>query len=250
MRIRTAGRAARRWLQWLVVPLACAGVTPPAAAQAGHDCPIASGDPAAACERGPPVFLRASGGARAADAPTREDYIVGAVDADHDDDYVYGLPYARGASYPVLQAYGSRFTHRDAEHFTVDFKMQVGTPVHAAREGVVALVEDGRDGSCGRAECGAFANFIVILHSDGTTGEYFHLERGSSVVAPGERVQRGQMLARSGNTGFTTAPHLHFGVYRADQSGTTRAVAVRFLTHRGPIGAPRVGARYLNAPGH
>ena len=203
---------------------------------------------AAACARTlPPVFLRSSGGARAPRAVTRQDYIIGAVDADHDDEYAYRLPYADGASYPVLQAYGSRFSHRGAEHFTVDFRMDEGTAVHAAREGVVALVEDGRDGSCGRADCGALANFIVILHSDGTTGEYFHLARGSSAVAPGERVDRGQMLGRSGNTGFTTVPHLHFGVYRADQNGATRAIAVRFLTNRGAVDSPRVGARYSNA---
>ena len=98
-----------------------------------------------------------------------------------------------------------------------------------------------------RAECGSLANFIVILHSDGTTGEYFHLAQGSSVVRAGERVVRGQLIARSGNTGFTTVPHLHFGVYRADQSGATRAIAVRFATSRGTIVTPRVGARYLNA---
>lgn len=246
MRIRKAALAARRWLERLVIPLACASVAAHAAAQTERACPPNENEQAV-CEAQPRIVVRSSGGARAL---TREDFIVGAVDADHDDEYIYRLPYGGGASYPVLQAYGSRFSHRDAEHFTVDFKMSVGTAVHAAREGVVALVEDRYDDSCGSAECGALANFIVILHSDGTTGEYFHLERGSSSVMPGERVTRGQPIARSGNTGFSTVPHLHFGVYRADQTGATRAVAVRFLTHRGPIAAPRVGARYLNAPEH
>jgi murein DD-endopeptidase MepM/ murein hydrolase activator NlpD len=221
------------------VPSAAQRVQPPCAA------PDASAAPAVRCAQRPPVVLH--GGGRAAHALTRQDYIVGAIDADHDDEYAYRLPYAAGTSYPVLQSYGSRFSHRDAEYFTIDFRMQVGTPVHAAREGVVALVEDGHEGACARAECGALANFVVVLHADGTTGEYFHLARGSSVVAPGERVGRGQLLARSGNTGFTTVPHLHFGVYRADHGGATRAIAVRFLTHRGPLDAPRVGARYLNA---
>ena len=48
---------------------------------------------------------------------------------------------------------------------------------------------------CAREECGRFANFVVVLHSDGTTGEYFHLERGSVQVRVGERVERGQWLA-------------------------------------------------------
>jgi len=90
------------------------------------------------------------------------------------------------------------------------------------------------------------ANFVVVLHSDGTTGEYFHLERGSVQVRAGQNVSRGQRLARSGNTGFSTAPHLHFGVYRTGRDRTTESLAVRFETRRGTVGTPRSGARYLN----
>ena len=81
--------------------------------------------------------------------------------------------------------------------------MPVGTPVHAAREGVVALAEDSHDVGCAREECGQLANFVVVLHSDGTTGEYFHLQHGSEQVRIGERVARGELLAFSGNTGYT-----------------------------------------------
>jgi murein DD-endopeptidase MepM/ murein hydrolase activator NlpD len=129
----------------------------------------------------------------------------------------------------------------------LDFGMPVGTPVHAAREGVVVLVEDSHDLGCAREECGRFANFVVVLHSDGTTGEYFHLARGSVRVRPGERVARGQWLALSGNTGFSTAPHLHFGVYRTGRDRTTTSLAVRFETRSGAIPVPRSGAQYLNS---
>jgi murein DD-endopeptidase MepM/ murein hydrolase activator NlpD len=108
------------------------------------------------------------------------------------------------------------------------------------------LLEDSHDIGCWREECGRLANFVVLLHSDGTTGEYFHLQRGSVRVELGEHVRRGELLALSGNTGYTTAPHLHFGVYRTSRDGRTQSVAVRFLTRKGPIGAPRVGARYMN----
>jgi len=99
-----------------------------------------------------------------------------------------------------------------------------------------------------REECGRLANFIVLLHSDGTTGEYFHLERGSVQVRVGEHVARGQLLAYSGNTGYTTAPHLHFGVYRTHGDGSTQSLAIRFVTRGGMITEPRTGARYLNLP--
>jgi murein DD-endopeptidase MepM/ murein hydrolase activator NlpD len=179
-------------------------------------------------------------------AMSRADVELGRVDADHDDGYLYRLPYGDGVSFRIIQGYGAKLSHRGAERYTVDFGMPVGTPVHAAREGVVVLVEDSHDAGCASADCGRFANFVVVLHSDGTTGEYFHLQRGSAEVAVGERVERGQRLARSGNTGFSTAPHLHFGVYRTGADRTTESVAVRFKTRAGAVVNPRSGAYYLN----
>lgn len=180
-------------------------------------------------------------------AMSRADVRLGRVDADHDDDYLYRLPYADDVSFPIIQGYGAKLSHRGVERFALDFGMPVGTPVHAARDGVVVLVEDSHDFGCAREECAAFANFIVVLHSDGTTGEYFHLERGSAAVRVGDRVARGQRIARSGDTGFSTAPHLHFGVYRTGRDNTTQSLAVRFKTRSGAVGAPRSGAHYLNA---
>jgi murein DD-endopeptidase MepM/ murein hydrolase activator NlpD len=194
-----------------------------------------------------------AGGARAPAAVERSaavgraGLVLGRVDADHDDHYLYRLPYADGISFPIIQGYAAKLSHRGAERFALDFGMPIGTPVHAAREGVVVLVEDSHERGCAHEECARFANFVVVLHSDGTTGEYFHLERGSAQVRAGQRVARGERLARSGNTGFSTAPHLHFGVYRTGRDLATVSVAVRFDTSRGAVAAPRSGARYLNA---
>src|SRR5262245_1441293 len=179
-------------------------------------------------------------------AMSRADVALGRIDADHDDAYLYRLPYGDDVSFPIIQGYSAKLSHRGAERYTLDFGMPIGTPVHAARDGTVVLVEDSHDVGCPREECGRFANFVVVLHSDGTTGEYFHLERGSVQVHVGEHVARGQRLARSGNTGFSTAPHLHFGVYRTGHDRTTESLAVRFKTRGGEIGVPRSGAQYLN----
>jgi len=233
----------------------CVGAAPCAAAA---PCALASPDAAA------PALEALGGGGRAAlprtrvplpmgtvawsTAMDRHDLIVGAIDPDHDDSYDYRLPYGDTVSYPVIQGYGARLSHRGVEQYTVDFGMPVGTPVHAARDGVVVLAEDSHDLGCWREECGRLANFIVLLHSDGTTGEYFHLQRGSVQVRLGQHVERGQLLALSGNTGYTTAPHLHFGVYRTERDGRTQSLAVRFLTRGGSVTEPRTGARYLNWP--
>ena len=259
---------------WGLCSLALCSFAPPAAAQASSvaaaicsalaPClPEADG----VAPAGPPALAALSGlagGGRAAPAwpivrahsgwvpwsneMDRHELIVGAIDPDHDDSYEYRLPYGDRVSYPVIQGYGARLSHRGAEQFTVDFGMSVGSPVHAAREGVVVLYEDSHDVGCWREDCGRLANFVVLLHPDGTTGEYFHLAHGSVQVRLGEHVRRGQWLALSGNTGYTTAPHLHFGVYRTERDGRTQSVAVRFLTREGPIAEPRTGARYLNLP--
>ena len=176
----------------------------------------------------------------------RYDYkwTVGRKDANHDDTYLYSLPYAPQRSYRVLQGYGSRFSHTGREEFAVDFDMRTGTAVHSARSGVVARIEESNSKGCWEDNCGQFANFIVVLHPDGTTGEYYHLDHNGVLVNVGDAVERGQKIALSGNTGHTTMPHLHFAVYRAVSWGRTQSIAVRFQGADGIIDHPRRGARY------
>ena len=165
----------------------------------------------------------------------------------HDDDYVYRLPYGDAVSFAILQSYGSPLSHRGAEFFTLDFGMPEGTRVYSAREGTVLATEDRFDLSCWSDGCGRYANFVEILHGDGTVGRYFHLQQGSVVVRPGQRVARGEAIARSGDTGYATVPHLHFGVYRIGDGGDAQSIAVRFAARGGLVLHPRAGARYINA---
>lgn len=176
------------------------------------------------------------------------DWTVGDMLAVHDDDVVYRLPYAQGQSYNVIQGYGSRFSHTGLEQFAVDFYMKEGTPVHAARDGVVARVEESHSIGCWEDGCGKFANFVVVLHDDGTTGEYYHLQKNGVLVETGSHVTAGQKIALSGNTGHTTVPHLHFAVYRAVEWGDTQSIPVRFETANGIIENPRRGGRYTATP--
>jgi murein DD-endopeptidase MepM/ murein hydrolase activator NlpD len=172
------------------------------------------------------------------------EWTVGDKDAVHDDDHLYSLPYASEKSYRVLQGYGSHFSHTGLEEFAVDFDMPVGTPVYAARGGVVARVEESNTRGCWEDGCGRYANYIVILHSDGTTGEYYHLQQDGAIVEIGDSVTQGQLIGYSGDTGHTTMPHLHFAVYRATSWGNTQSIPVRFESADGIIDRPRRGARY------
>jgi murein DD-endopeptidase MepM/ murein hydrolase activator NlpD len=166
--------------------------------------------------------------------------------ADHDDSYLYRLPYGNEASFSVLQTFGSRLSHRGSEYYTIDFGMPEGTIVFSAREGTIVDIEDRFDRSCWAADCAGYANYIVIRHPDQTLGKYFHLQQDSIVVEPGQWVERGVPIARSGDTGYATSPHLHFGVYQPLEDGGDRSIAIQFAVRGGFVGRLRAGGRYTN----
>jgi murein DD-endopeptidase MepM/ murein hydrolase activator NlpD len=191
-----------------------------------------------------PVVERGDG-SNSGRRPYRCDWTIGTKDAAHDDEQLYMLPYESGRSYRVLQGFGSRFSHTGTEQFAVDFKMPERTAVHAARGGVVAFTEARFSRGCWSDECAGEANYIVILHDDETTGEYYHLYHDGVLVAVGDRVVAGQKIGLSGNTGHSALPHLHFGVYRAIDRGKEQSVPFRFLSADGIVDLPRRGGMYV-----
>ena len=175
----------------------------------------------------------------------RFDWTAGSMNAIHDDAVVYRLPYDSTRAYSILQGYGGRFSHEGDEHYTLDFNMRVGTPIHAARNGVVIDVVSHNDKGGWDNAFSRFANFIIIEHEDGTTGEYYHLSKNGAFVKIGDQVDEGQLIGLSGNTGHTAMPHLHFGVYRAAAWGRTISVPISFKTREGVVNNPRRGRRYF-----
>ena len=146
------------------------------------------------------------------------------------DSFVYELPYKEGSAFKVVQGYGGRFSHTNKA--ALDFSMPEGTPVHAARAGVIYSYKDNS------AEGGPFsrysrkANYIMIKHDDGSFGCYWHLRKNGVVVKKG-RVSKGQLIGYSGRTGFVLRPHLHFAVKRILNYDMNSFIRTKFRTAEG-----------------
>jgi len=162
----------------------------------------------------------------------------------HDSRTHYRLPFVRGQTYRVSQGYNGRLTHQGQDQYAVDFAMPEGTVVCAAREGIVVdLKESSKTGGQDekyKDEC----NYVSIAHADGTIGEYHHLKYDGVLVEIGERVTAGQPIALSGNTGYSTFPHLHFGVYSAVDGSHRQSHRVTFIARAGTIPEPLAGKPY------
>jgi hypothetical protein len=161
--------------------------------------------------------------------------------------YVYGLPYPHGLTFGVLQGFHGAFSHRGSNEYAVDFNCPVATPVVAARPGVVVAINASAQGSGTTPEFldDKRANFVLVRHDDGTLGEYMHLSPSGVEVHPGQRVKRGQELALSGNTGFSSLPHLHFQVMTAaDDGNAKRSFRFELAIRPNQASPPIQGQRY------
>lgn len=92
-------------------------------------------------------------------------------------------------------------------HNGIDVAAQIGTPLKAALTGVV-LATGNTDSVRG---CYSFGKWVMIKHNNGLNTMYAHLSQIS--VSSGQTVTTGQVIGYSGDTGYATGPHLHFGVY-------------------------------------
>jgi murein DD-endopeptidase MepM/ murein hydrolase activator NlpD len=152
----------------------------------------------------------------------------GSTTAEHDNSCIYVLPYGPGKAYRVSQGYNGEYSHFGADQFAIDWRMPVGSPVHAARGGLVVGVKN--DSSIGGddSKYDWDANYILIQHPDGTLGQYVHLMKGGAKVKLGQRVEPGDLIGLSGNTGHSTGPHLHFSVFKARDGKHRETIPIRY----------------------
>ncbi len=122
----------------------------------------------------------------------------------------YILPYEANTSHLIWRT-TSHFNpgNRGVGLYAVDIGMPIGTPIIAARAGKVVAVRDHfADGNDKDLE----ENYVMVEHVDKTVARYIHLQQGGAGVKVGDRVNQGQRIALSGNSGQTGGPHLHFDV--------------------------------------
>jgi len=171
-------------------------------------------------------------------------YKLGNMTARHDDAFIYRLPFEEGKRVVVTQGFGGKFSHHGGSRYSIDWRVPEGTPIHASREGTVVAVESQHSEGGPTPEFKEKANYVIVLHEDGTLGQYLHLEKDGVAVRVGERILEGGLIGYSGNTGFSTVPHLHFNVYKPKDGLETESIPIRFKTGEGAGIALEQGKEY------
>lgn len=111
----------------------------------------------------------------------------------------------------ITQHFGEvSYLYRGKPHNGLDIGAPIGTPVFAADDGVVLAVDNNDKSSWAKYQYG---KHVLVQHPSGLATLYAHLSR--QVVSRGDTVSRGQLVGYSGNTGYSTGPHLHLGLYWA-----------------------------------
>jgi len=145
--------------------------------------------------------------------------------------FAYSLPYEKGKSFLLIQAYQSKlFSHKG--EFALDFKMKRGTKICAARSGVVVEVkEDSKKGGIALKYL-AEGNHVIIKHDDGSYGNYWHLKYNGALVCVGDTIRQGQIIGLAGKTGYAAFSHLHFEV-TGEYSPGQNQIPTQFITKKG-----------------
>jgi len=129
----------------------------------------------------------------------------------------YILPYETGSSFVVGQGNCTDGSHSNSQSYAYDFDMPVGTKLIASRDGeairVIDLYEENNNTS-------GQENYIIIKHDDGTISGYYHITKNGSQVEVGDKIEQGELIALSGNTGDSTEPHLHFEIAECEDCET------------------------------
>jgi len=171
-------------------------------------------------------------------------WIIGDENAVHNDNYRYSFPYKSGTRYRVSQGFNGTQTHKGNSQYAIDFAMDEGTKVYSVREGTVIKTKSNSNLGGFEKKFAKHGNYVTIAHDDGTFATYYHLKRRGVLVNIGQKVSKGYPLGYSGNTGYSSGPHLHLAVFKAISAVATHTIAIKFLGADGVVNEPLKGSSY------
>ncbi|MFK3936662.1 M23 family metallopeptidase [Alkalihalobacillus sp. NPDC078783] len=102
----------------------------------------------------------------------------------------------------ITSRFGDQESFRQKPHTGIDFSMENGTQIPSIKQGIIEKTVDYGNQNLGKG--------VFVKWEDGCTAIYGHLSK--ITVQEGQRVEQGDLLGYSGNTGFSTGAHLHFGL--------------------------------------
>ena len=141
---------------------------------------------------------------------------------------IYAFPFKKKDLIKAISHPKAHFAHfKEA----IDFILPGGTILLAPKAGkVVDIKVDSKEGGADpKYNDMKYLNYMTIQHSSGEFSQYAHLKYKGSLVKLGDEVKQGQPIALSGNTGFTTAPHLHFHIFKLNKTDVGwESLKVRF----------------------
>ena len=153
----------------------------------------------------------------------------------------YNLPYLPDSAYLVGQGNCTDGSHETGtfQAYAYDFDMPIGTPLVATRAGtVIVVVEHFADNTGIPGQ----ENYLIIQHADGRISGYYHLTQNGIDVNLGASVAQGDVVARSGNSGDSSKPHVHFEVAECEDCDT---LPTNFKNTREHINGLIEGQSYL-----
>lgn len=168
-------------------------------------------------------------------------YNIGDPSLSIDKDYPYLLPYKHAKRVRVGQGNDGSGTHKGVN--AIDFNLNIGDSIYAARSGVVLEVKEDSNVGGRDPKFEKFGNFIKVYHDDGTIGSYVHLQKNGSLVKKGDQIEKGEIIGLSGNTGWSSGPHLHFMVAQ-NKDFRNITLAVKFLNYKEELFIPRESNSY------
>ena len=166
---------------------------------------------------------------------------IACLELENDPVGAYRYPWKGGVSHTVGQGNNnSSGSHNSSQAWAFDFSMPAGTEIRAARSGTVEWLQENLTATYNpnlptgpgntpfpNGSLQNWGNAVRLRHAGGFTSWYFHIQANGVLVNAGDEVTQGQAIALSGNTGRSTAPHLHFQV-QADSTEWGQSVPHTF----------------------